>query len=88
MSEIKSAANIDVSIVLKLNEHEARALMQIVGYGSKPFIEWFYRNLGKHYLKPHENALVSLFKTIGDELPKHLTKADEARKIFTKQETK
>jgi len=49
-------------IFLELTEGEAMALDAICGYGSKPFKEWFYRNLGQHYLKPWEKHLDPLFE--------------------------
>ena len=45
--KIKSAAEIDFKVMLVLNEVEARALFEITAYGSKPFLDWFYRNLGR-----------------------------------------
>jgi hypothetical protein len=58
---IRSASKITATVQLELTEEEARALYNITVYGVKPFTEWFYRNLGKHYLKPHEEGLKSLF---------------------------
>lgn len=82
MSEIKSKASITGQVVLILSEEEARALDAIVGYGPKLFVEWFYKTHGKHYLKPHENGMVSLFDTCRQELPRHLKKFDDARSVF------
>ena len=79
---ILSQSKVSAEIILKLSEGEARALYNIVGYGHKPFTDWFYRQLGKHYLKPHEEGLISLFETIKAELPQHLSRIDKARKAF------
>lgn len=70
MAEIKilSKAEVHFEVVLKLSEEEARALDAIVGYGPDRFVEWFYKNLGKHYLKPHEQGMRSLFDTCRKEL--------------------
>lgn len=72
------------SITLELTEVEARALEAIVGYGTKSFLEVFYKSLGKHYLQPHEKGVEQLFATIKQELPSHLNKIDECRKVFNK----
>jgi len=84
MSAIKFKSNsvIGGKIYLELEEGEARALEAICGYGPDAFVKWFYKNLGEHYLKPHEDAMRSLFATVRAELPKHLSKLDKARKFF------
>lgn len=79
---VRSVAKIEGKVVIQLTEEEARALDAIVGYGPETFVKWFYANLGKHYLKPHEIAMRSLFKTLREELPRHLSKFDEVRKVF------
>lgn len=82
MNKVKTNSKIEVNVVLTLTEEEARALKNITVYGNKPFLEWFYKNLGKHYLKPHEDGLVSLFDTINKELTPILHKIDQTRKIL------
>jgi phage anti-repressor protein len=84
MGKIKSVSKIDARVTLELTEEEARALYNIVGYGHKPFTEWFYTRLGKYYLQPHERGLISLFETIKGELPQHLKRIDNAREAFKK----
>ena len=79
---VKSVSKIEANIILSLSEEEARALKTITTYGSSEFLKWFYAHLGKHYLKEHEKGLISLFATIKSELPNHLRKIDEARKLF------
>lgn len=79
---VKSTSQFDVQIILKLNEKEARALKGITEYGAASFLEVFYKSLGKTYLQEHEEGVVSLFETIKEELPKHLKKIDETRKIW------
>jgi len=81
---VKSTASVEVKVVLVLTEEEARALYNITVYGTKTFLGWFYRNLGKAYLQQHEKGFISLFDTIGKELPKHFKRADEARSVFNK----
>jgi hypothetical protein len=69
---------------LTLTEEEARALNAITTYGSGEFLKVFYNELGKTYLKPHENGLRSLFANIKDTLPKDLDKIDKTRKDWDK----
>lgn len=83
--KVLSHSTFSVDIILKLTEVEARALYNMTVYGHKPFTEWFYKHLGKAYLKPHEEGLISLFETISKELPKHIDKADLIRKTLKQQ---
>lgn len=80
--KLKSATQVDIKIHLVLSEDEARALEAICGYGPDQFVKWFYKNLGKFYLQPHETAMRSLFDTVRSELPKQLRKADEVKKTL------
>lgn len=80
--KIISQSSIEVNIVLKLTESEARALNVLPIYGDDSFLRVFYEYLGENSLKKHEKGLISLFKIIRDELPKHLKKADDARNVF------
>jgi len=82
MKKIKSASQFTAQINLLLSESEARALMAITEYGSKSFLEYFYTNLGKSGLEPHENGLITLFETIRSELPSHLRKIDDVRGVW------
>ena len=79
MDKINSLSTMEFQVTLKLNEKEARALEAIAGYGSKEFLNCFYEHLGKHYLQPNETGVISLFSTIKEELPKHLSKFDKCR---------
>lgn len=76
-AEIKSKVNLDIRVTLDLSLAEARALREITKYGSKPYLEWFYKNLGKHYMQPHEKRLISLFDTINDHLDKSVDLANK-----------
>lgn len=49
------------TITLELTVGEAGALQAICGYGPKVFLEWFERNLGKHYLAAYREHVISLF---------------------------
>lgn len=69
-------------VYLEINESEARALLAITKYGSKSFLEVFYKSLGQTDLKPEENGLISLFETIKYEMPKHIARIDSTRNVF------
>jgi len=70
--EIKSNVSLDIKINLQLDIDEAMALGQIIGYGTKSFLEVFYKHLGQAYLKPHEKGLIKLFNTLQYSLPYRL----------------
>jgi hypothetical protein len=82
MEITKSTSNMDFGVILKLSEKEAKALEAITVYGTKEFLETFYKYLGETYLKPHEEGLKILFETIKTELPKHTKKFDKIRDIW------
>ena len=83
MEKIKSTSQMEFEVILKLTEQEARALEAIAGYGSEEFLKCFYEHMGKHYLQPNESGVKTLFKTIREELPKHLYKFDDCRKAMS-----
>jgi hypothetical protein len=85
--KVRSTSNLEVKVIIELTEAEARALYNIVGYGPKPFLTWFYTHLGVSYLKPHEAGLISLFDTVRGEIPRHLSMADEARQRLRSDST-
>ena len=66
-------------IKMTMTEEEARALDAIAGYGADKFLEFFYENMGIHYLKPHEEGLKTLFSSIREALPMRLGMIDKAR---------
>lgn len=76
---IKSSVDINAQIQITLTEGEARALDAIVGYGPGKFVEWFYANLGRHYLKPHEKDMINLFDKVRNNIGTHLFRVDKAR---------
>lgn len=80
--EINSGSQMEFQVTLRLTEKEARALNAITVYGVKRFLEMFYEKLGKGYLQPHEKGAESLFETVKNELPKHLSRFDSTRKHF------
>lgn len=72
-------SQITINFVIEINESEARALDALVGYGTDPFLEAFYKQLGKHYMSPHEHGLRTLFDKIRSGVPGQLAKIDKAR---------
>ncbi|MHA7124265.1 hypothetical protein ACWV16_26540 [Achromobacter xylosoxidans] len=74
--------HVETRATIELSEIEMRALDALIGYGIEPFLEVFYKYLGKHYMQPHEAGLRTLFKTIGSEIPAVLKRADAARQAF------
>lgn len=73
---------VEVDVLVKLTMEEIRALDALRGYGIKPFLEVFYKHMGKAYLEPHEAGLRSLFDTIGSELSPIMSRHDAALKAF------
>ena len=67
---------LDVKITLTLNYYEAQALSQMIKYGSKAFLEGYYKQLGKSYMQPYENGVKSLFQSIRDNLPSKIKEVD------------
>ena len=49
-TQVKSKIDLDIKINLELTIPEARALNEMVKYGSKAFLEGYYKQLGKSYL--------------------------------------
>ena len=80
MDKVEITKQITFGGKLTLNETELRALEALVGYGTKEFLEVFYKNLGSHYLKPHEEGVISLFKTIKEQVRPQIHAIDKARK--------
>lgn len=80
--EAKSSASVTFSIKLILTPEEASALDAIVGYGSEPFLKVFYEHMGKSYLQPYERDMISLFKTIKENIPNEISKIKTAKEAI------
>lgn len=80
--EVKSNTKITFTVNLELDEQEARALNAITIYGSKQFLEFFYKSLGRSYLEPYEKGLISLFAGISNKMPVQLKKFDDVSEIL------
>lgn len=73
---------VEFSIQLLLTESEARALEVLPSYGTDDFLKFFYKNLGRSYLEPHEKGLRSLFASIKEQVNGSLWQIDEVRKAM------
>lgn len=82
MTRFFQQPRVETRATIELSEVEMRALDAMIGYGINPFLEVFYKHLGKHYMQPHEAGMRSLFKTIGSDIPAILHRADAARTAF------
>ncbi len=82
MAKLKNNPKLTTTITLELSEEEARALIDIAGYGTDEFIKFFYSNMGEHYLKQHEDGLRSLFEAIRELLVPILDKFDNDRRLI------
>lgn len=80
--KVKSNSTMGFDVYLELTESEARALKAITAYGTKNFLSVFYGQLGRSVLEDNEQGLVDLFESIDREIPKHLNRINEARKVF------
>ena len=82
MSRLLQNPSLDVKVMLELNEDEIRALDALAGYGVEGFLKVFYKEMGQHYLRPHEAGLRSLFNVIRSDLPPIMRRAKAARTAF------
>lgn len=82
MNRLTQWPRIEVDVNVKLSMAEVQALEALAGYGTDGFLEVFYKQMGKHYLQPHEAGLRSLFATISSELPPIIRRYQSAKKAF------
>lgn len=88
MAKFEGRPSISASIVIVLTEEEAGALDALAGYGTQPFLDAFYREIGSSYLAPYEGGLRSLFDSVRNgpcSVRAILQKAREARQVFSGQ---
>ena len=78
----KATSALEFRVIIELTEQEARALEVLPSYGVDEFLQVFYKNLGQHYLKPHEQGLRSLFATTKDAMRTQLGRIDKAREAY------
>lgn len=83
MASLKSTSvEAKLTVVLELNEAEARALDGIFGYNVDAFLKVFYEKMGRAYVEQHEAGVRSLHKTIRGIVSGPLEKIDTARKAM------
>lgn len=76
-TELKSTLSLDIKINLELSLSEAKALVEIIAYGDKAFLEVYYKHLGKTMLQKEEAGVISLFKSLKTKLPNRIKEAQE-----------
>jgi hypothetical protein len=82
MTELRPRVAITYTCTLVLSESEMRALDALAGYGDDAFLKAFYKDLGTHYLKPHEAGLRSLFAAIRHDGHLQLADIDLSRTVI------
>jgi hypothetical protein len=78
-----------VSATLKLDESQIEALECLTSYhgGVDKFFEVFYKEMGRHYLEPHEAGLRKLFDNVSENARPALEAAKMARKDLAEYKT-
>ena len=64
MAEIICQPKTDLEITLRITYDEAKALQALATYGVDPFIQSFFKVMGRAYLEPHQKGLRSLLSTV------------------------
>ena len=82
MDLITATPILGIQIEFRLDEDEARALVDLAGYGTEEFIQAFYDKLGRACMMQHKDGIRKLFKCIREQIPPPLAKLDEAWEIF------
>lgn len=80
MADLNGKVRVDISATLTLTEREMRALNALTLYGTDQFLEFFYLNMGKSSLEPHEAGLRSFFQMARVEIPQTIKRGEDARK--------
>ena len=62
--KVKMLGRVDAVVTVEMSLEELAALNALFGYGFDGFLQVFYREMGKHYLQPHEAGLKSLHDTV------------------------
>jgi len=71
---------VEMNIKLFITKEEALALNAIAGYGVKEFLKCFYEHMGRAYLEPHEEAMITLFDKLKNQIPIEVSKIETAEK--------
>ncbi len=86
MATIIGRATADIKITLEISYAEAKALHALTVYGTNPFIQAFYKMMGKAYLEPHAAGLKSLFEAFSN-LPAITKRFEDAKEVFNGYKT-
>ena len=86
--KLKTKVRVHYECTLELTEREMRALDALAGYGTKAFVDIFYRHMGRSYLEPHVDGLTTLFEKIRGEGSRQLGVVDSARKVLAEANEK
>lgn len=86
MAKATPAATIELTLSVTLTEAEVRAFDALMGYGTDQFLEFFYKDMGTHYMKPNEAGLRSLFATMKPQCHNAIARVTAARKAFQYEE--
>lgn len=80
--KVQTDVNLNFELIFKLTEEEAEALHALTVYGTKSFLDTFYRFMGTSYLKPYERGLISLFENVSRQIPSLLKDVHAARELI------
>lgn len=81
MARIIGKPTTELHITLELTYDEAKALEALAGYGTNPFVEAFFKVMGKAYLQPHVKGLASVFDVFRG-LPSITDRYEKAQEVF------
>ena len=82
MAKIRQNPTVELEIIFTITEAEARALDALAGYNNEELIKFFYENMGRHYMEPHEAGFRQFLDSIRGVVSGYLSRVDEARKAF------
>jgi hypothetical protein len=88
MAKLEAAPKLQLEIVMRLNESEARFLEGLSGFDHKALLECLRGHVGKHYteLKAPEGdngaGFLTLMEACKRDLPPALDKMRDAREVF------
>jgi len=82
-TRLRSQAQVNSSVLIELTGVEIRALHVLTEYGTQPFLEAFYKVMGKTFLQPHAAGIESLFDTIQRDLGPIIRREEAAKQAFT-----
>ncbi len=80
---IRIKTDVKRTITIDLTETEALALEAIAGYNPKEVLTALYSHLGKHYISPYGEGVLSLFNKLkGTKIRKALDTIEVGEKVI------